>query len=91
MFHISKAHDKVWHHGLIHKLPSVGVSENMTELIRSFLFKKTFQVKFGQRLLKPKRLTSGVPKGEVFFPALKNTFTADIPVDEASIPYVTQQ
>ena len=34
---ISKAFDKVWHEGLIFKLKSMGISEALLELIKSFL------------------------------------------------------
>ena len=34
---MSKAFDKVWHEGLIFKLKSMGISEALLELIKSFL------------------------------------------------------
>ena len=34
---ISEAFDKVWHEGLIFKLKSVGISDALIDLIRSFI------------------------------------------------------
>ena len=37
---ISKAFDKVWHRGLIHKLKSYGISGELLNLLSSFLSKR---------------------------------------------------
>ena len=39
---MSKAFDKIWHEGLISKLKSMGISNTLLELIKSFL-KSRFQ------------------------------------------------
>ena len=39
---MSKAFDKVWHEGLIFKLKSMGISNTLLELIKTFL-KNSFQ------------------------------------------------
>ena len=41
---ISKAFDRVWHAGLLHKLKSYGISDQIFGLISSFLSNKQFRV-----------------------------------------------
>ena len=37
-FDTSKAFDKVWHEGLVHKLSLNGISGNLSKLLRDFLY-----------------------------------------------------
>ena len=41
---ISKAFDRVWHAGLLHKLKSYGISDQIFGLISSFLSNRQLQV-----------------------------------------------
>ena len=41
---ISKAFDKVWHHGLLHKLKSYGVTGKMLSIISAFLSNRQLKV-----------------------------------------------
>ena len=44
---ISKAFDRVWHNGLLHKLKAYGVTDGIFQIISSFLSGRRFKVVFG--------------------------------------------
>ena len=58
---ISKAFDRVWHAGLLHKLRSYGISGQIFGLISSFLSNKQLWVVLDRKSLQEYRANAGVP------------------------------
>ena len=74
MSKMSKAFDKVWHHGLIIKLQSVWVSDSLTNLIESFLSNRFQRVLLNGQTSKWLPAKAGVPEDStlspLFFPLI---------------------
>ena len=58
---------------------SDGLPSIFIRFLRSWLTKRTLQVRIGQTLSKTVRLKSGVPQGSVLAPTIWNYYTGDIP------------
>ena len=71
---LSKAFDRVWHKGLIHKLKNIGIDGNLLSLIEYFLHKRYQKVVLNGQSSKWQNVNAGVPQGSVlgplFFPKL---------------------
>ena len=65
----SKAFDKVWHAGLLHKLTSYGISSQIFGLI-SFLSNGGLGVVLDGKALQEYPVNAGVPYGSIFGPTL---------------------
>ena len=67
---ISKAFDRVWHAGLIHKLRAADISGNLLDWFTNYLFKR------GQKVVLPgveslwAFIKVGVPQGSILGPLL---------------------
>ena len=60
---ISKAFDRVWHAGLLHKLKSYGISGQIFGLISSFLSNRQLQVILDGKSSQEYPDNAGVPQG----------------------------
>ena len=67
---ISKAFDRVWHAGLLHKLKSYGISGQLFALISSFLSNRRLRVILDGKSSQEFPVNAGVPQGSIFGPTL---------------------
>ena len=67
---ISKAFDRVWHAGLLHKLKSYGVSGQIFGLISSFLSNRQLLVVLEWKFSKEYPVNAGVPHWSILGSAL---------------------
>ncbi len=84
---IAKAFDKVWSNGLLLKLHDTGIDPQLLGVFKSFLRRRTFQVKYRGALSKTHFMTAGVPQGSLLSPTLFNVYTHDIPLNENQHSY----
>lgn len=75
---VSKAFDKVWHHGLMYKLCRLNMPRIFTASLCNFLENRTATVQVGNSISAPIQLRAGVPQGSVLSPSLYNHFISDI-------------
>ena len=75
---ISKAFDRVWHKGLLAKLPMFGLNHTLITCIFSFLSDRSIAIRVDGYLSKPHSINSGVPQGSVISPALFILFINDV-------------
>ena len=59
---LSKAFDRVWHKGLIHKLKNIGTDGNLLSLIESFLHDRYQRVVLNGQSSKSQNINAGVPQ-----------------------------
>ena len=84
---IFKTFDRVWHKGLLAKLPMFGLHNNLIKWIVSFLFYRSVAIRIDGVLSEPHSVHSGVPQGSVISPVLFILFTNDLLSSTSSSTY----
>ena len=77
-FDVRRAYDTVWHGRLLRRIKEVGLSGQMYNFVKAFLFNRTFQVRWKGTLSNSPRLDMGVPQGSVIAPLLFSVMLYDI-------------
>ena len=67
---ISKAFDRVWHAGLLHKLKSYGISGQIFGFISSFLSNRQIRVVLDGKSSQEYPVNTGIPGGSILGPTL---------------------
>ena len=75
---ISKAFDRVWHKGLLAKLPMFGLHHTLINRIGSFLSDRSIAVRVDGFLSNLHSINAGVPQGSVISPVLFMLFINDL-------------
>ena len=78
---ISKAFDRVWHAGLLHKLKSYGISSQIFGLISSFLSNRRLRVVLDGKSSQEYPINAGVPQGFILGLTLFLRYINDVPDD----------
>ena len=76
---ISKAFDRAWHAGLLHKLKSYGISGQIFDLFSSFLSNRWLRVVLDGKSSQEYPVNTGVPQGSIIDPTLSLQYINYLP------------
>ena len=78
---ISKAFDRIWNAGLLHRLKSSGISDQIFGVISSFLSNRRLRVALDGKSSKKYQVNAGVPQGSCLGPTVFLPYINDLPDD----------